>query len=184
MRPLTGGLVVLALFAGFLLGGLSAAAAAAQVATPTTRTPIFLTATVADRAPATLVSATLAPGGVPRTTGIPTPEGGNIAATQTAAIATIAAADVTATARAGVPLTAVAGTATLLAQATSTPPASPTVLPTPTGAVTPSSSPSATVTATVVVPIATTDPLATSREVFITVPLVVGDERLAAGTIV
>src|SRR5438105_2394013 len=101
MQPLTAGLGVLALFASFFLGGLSAAAA--QVTTPTARTPILLTATVASGAPATLVPAPLAPGVVPRTTSIPTPERSPIAATQTAAIATIAAADVTATARAGLP---------------------------------------------------------------------------------
>jgi hypothetical protein len=189
MRPLTGGLLLLTLFAGFLLGGVSGlagltgAAAAAQVVTPIARSPIALTATVGGGALATLVPGTQVPGVVPRTTGVPVPAPDSVAATRTAAIATIAAADVTATARPGATLTSIAATATRFAQGTSTPLASPTALATPTGVVTVSASPSATATATVV-PIGTADPLATSREVFITVPLVIGDERLEAGTTV
>lgn len=189
MRPLTGGLLLLTLFAGFLLGGvsglagLSGAAAAAQLPTPTTRSPIAVTATVGG-APGTVFPGTQVPGVVPRTTSVPAPERDSAVATQTAALATIAAADVTATARAGSPLTAIAATATLLARGTPTALVSPTALPTPTAVVTVASSPSATATATVVAIGTTTDPLATSREVFITVPLVIGDERLEAGTTV
>jgi hypothetical protein len=124
----------------------------------------------------------------PRSTAGPTLTRGNVEATQTAAIATIAAADATATARAAQPLTAVAGTATLLAQ----PPAAPTASLTPIASLTrfASSTPLATVTripsstalpTTTVAPTATADPLAATRDVVLTVPLVVGGEAVEAG---
>jgi hypothetical protein len=109
----------------------------------------------------------------------PTPTRGTIQPAQTAAIATIVAADATATVQAGVRLTAVAATATQLAQPTATLPPSPTAVPTLTAL--PSPTPAATATPVVVTPTVPPELLANTRDVFITVPVAIGDERLEVG---
>jgi hypothetical protein len=180
MRQLTSRLVLCAPIVGCLLVGWSGTAAA-QTVPPRTPTPAFAITTL----PGSVLSPTAVAPLAPRSTAGPTLTRGNVEATQTAAIATIAAADATATARAVQPLTAVAGTATLLAQ----PPAAPTASQTPIASLTPLT-PLATVTpiasstplsTAVVTPTATADPLAATRDVVLTVALVVGGETVEEG---
>ena len=118
----------------------------------------------------------------------------NLAATATAAAATITAADAIATANVAAPQTAVAQTATALAAPTSTPTPAPSptlaatlpTTPTPTLALTPSPTVPATATveptvAPTAVPSPTPDPLQPARTVLTRAPIAVGDETIAPG---
>ncbi len=183
MRRLGQGLLLLSLLAGVPLSTPSGAAAA-QVPPVGTSTPVFASPTsLPGFSTATLPASPTVRVGLPTVT--ITPVGGRIGATQTAAIATIAAADATATAAAGRLPTSVAATATALAQPTSTlSTTTPGTTRTATPALTSSPSPTQTSTPALATASATPDPLATSREVYLTAPATLGGEQLAAGATV
>lgn len=183
MRPLTRWQMALTVITGACLFGALSPVADAQAPTPVRFGAGSPSPTIGGSPTSALGGATVAPMVVPLATGTTTAARGDVAATQTVAIATIAAADAVATSRAGVPLTAVAATATRFAQPTQTPFPSATVPPSPTRLATTTAltSPTAATTATPLPPSPTTDPLSLAREVLLAQPITLGGESLEPG---